>query len=407
MQVLMLSWEYPPNVVGGLGRHVAELTPFLVRQGINVHVVTPTAQVNNALVTVENGVTVHRVPAPMMSVETSDIYEKAVAVNKILETYGRELTPIYGRYDLIHAHDWLTGFAGIALARAWKRPLVATIHATERGRNRGLLSNELQLAIDQAERNLIEASEQIIVCSHFMFNEIQYLFQIPAAKLEVIPNAVDLVDVQNGHGPSEVAALRAKFADPDDLIVFTISRLVYEKGVQQLVQAAPQILAQCPQARILIAGRGPEAENLKWQAENLGVASRVNFIGFIPDETRNMLLKGAACAVFPSLYEPFGIVALEAMALNCPLVVSDVGGFSEMVKHEETGVTVYPGDAASVAWGVLHMLKHPEWARVYAARARQSIDLYFNWSRIARLTTSLYERILLPQASPQADVQSI
>ncbi len=407
MQVLMLSWEYPPHMVGGLGRHVAELTPALARQGIQVHVVTPTTQANEALVTVKNEVTIHRVMAPMIGAATTDIYVQAVEANKIIENYARELTSTYGRFDLIHVHDWLTSFAGIALAQAWKCPLIATIHATERGRNRGPLSNELQYAIDRAERDLIQQARQIIVCSHYMFDELQFLFQAPVAKLEVIPNAVDLADVPNGYNPIDLAAFRAKYATPDDLIVFTISRLVYEKGVHQLVQAAPKILAECPQARMLIAGRGPEAENLKRQAEHLGVADRVNFMGFVPDEARSMLFKVATCAVFPSLYEPFGIVALEAMALKCPLVVSDVGGFLEMVEHMETGVTVYPNDAASVAWGVLHMLNYPDRARLYATKARQSIDLYFNWPRIARLTTNLYERILLQQVDQKADAQSI
>lgn len=406
MRILMLSWEYPPYVVGGLGRHVAELTPALARQGLDVHVVTPTAKKDEARVTVEDGVTVHRVFAPLWGAETSEIYERAVETNRIIENYARQARETFGQFDLIHVHDWLTSFAGIALKQTWHSPLVATIHATERGRGRGHLTSQLQWSIDRAEHDLIREARQVIVCSHYMYNEIQYLFQAPASKLDVVPNAVNLADLRNGHNQAQSATFQAKYAQPDDLIVFTISRLVYEKGVHQLVQAAPRILSECPQARILIAGRGPEAEHLKQQAAGLGVSDRVNFIGFISDEDRNGLFKTAACAVFPSLYEPFGIVALEAMALMCPVVVSDVGGFSEMVKHTETGVTVYPDDADSVAWGILHTLNHPDWARNYALNARRSIDLLFNWPRIARLTIDVYRRVLRQQIDSEVNLQS-
>jgi glycosyltransferase involved in cell wall biosynthesis len=406
MRILMLSWEYPPYVVGGLGRHVAELTPALARQGLDVHVVTPTAKKDEARVTVEDGVTVHRVFAPLWGAETSEIYDRAVETNWIIENYAQQARETYGQFDLIHVHDWLTSFAGIALKQTWHSPLVATIHATERGRCRGHLISQLQWSIDRAEHDLIREAWQVIVCSHYMYNEIQYLFQAPASKLDVVPNAVNLADLRNGHNQAQLAAFQAKYAQPGDLIVFTISRLVYEKGVHQLVQAAPRILAECPQARILIAGRGPEAEHLKQQAAALGVSDRVNFIGFISDEDRNGLFKTAACAVFPSLYEPFGIVALEAMALMCPVVVSDVGGFSEMVKHAETGVTVYANDADSIAWGILHTLNHPDWARNYALNARRSIDLLFNWPRIARLTIDVYRRVLRQQIDSEVSPQS-
>jgi glycosyltransferase involved in cell wall biosynthesis len=199
---------------------------------------------------------------------------------------------------------------------------------------------------------------------------------------------------------------RAKYGDPNDKIVFSISRLVYEKGVHQLVQAAPQVLAECPEARILIAGRGPETDNLKRQAANLHVADRVNFIGFISDKDRSQLFRTAACAVFPSLYEPFGIVALEAMAMMCPVIVSDVGGFSEMVKHMETGITVYPDDANSIAWGILQTLNYPSLAHNYALKARQSVELLFNWPRIAGLTIEVYQRVLQKQIESHVNLQS-
>ena len=159
MRVLMLSWEYPPNVAGGLGRHVAELSPALVQQGLELHLITPTTKAETAQVTVENGVTVHRVLTPIMGVEAIDIYSQAIEANALLKAYALSLPALYGPYDLIHVHDWLTGFAGLALKKAWQCPLVTTIHATERGRARGYLRNPLQWAIDEAERQLIDQSD--------------------------------------------------------------------------------------------------------------------------------------------------------------------------------------------------------------------------------------------------------
>ena len=392
MKVLMFSWEYPPHVVGGMGRHVAELAPALAQQGIEVHVVTPVATESRSLMTVENGVTVHRVPKPEI-VDSVNFYERALRINQALENYILQAAEKYGPCELIHTHDWLTGFAAIALHRAWHCPLVATIHATERGRNQGHLPTHLQQSIDRAERELVHQAQRTIVCSHHMSNEVQYFFQLSPNQLDIVPNGVNILDLQNGCNQAELAAFRAHYAAPNDQIVFTISRLVYEKGVHLLVQAAPVVLQKCPQARVIIAGRGPEETNLKQQAEHLGVADRVNFIGYISDKERNLFFEVADCAIFPSLYEPFGIVALEAMALGCPLVVSDVGGFSEVVKHGETGIKTYPNNVESTAWGIMQALTQPDWVNKQTAKARKAVELSYNWQRIATLTIDVYQRV--------------
>ncbi|MEW5959672.1 MAG: glycosyltransferase family 4 protein [Chloroflexota bacterium] len=392
MKILMLSWEYPPYIVGGLGRHVAELVPALAQLGIEVHVVTPVLEQDHSSTTVENGVTVHRVPKPTVD-DSVEVYEQALRINQALENYLVQASQTYGRYQLIHTHDWLTGFAAIALQRAWNCPLVTTIHATERGRNQGHLPTPLQQAIDRAEGELVHQAQRTIVCSRHMSTEVQYFFQLPPHRLDVVPNGVNVLDLQNGSSPAELSAFRARYAPADSQIVFTISRLVYEKGIHLLVQAAPLVLQDCPRARIIIAGTGPEEKNLKQQAKNLGVADQVDFIGYVSDAERNLFLEAANCAIFPSLYEPFGIVALEAMALGCPLVVSDVGGFSEVVKHGETGIKIYPNNVDSTAWGIIQALTHPEWVKEQTIAARQSVEALYNWPRIAALTADVYQQV--------------
>lgn len=394
----MLSWEYPPHIVGGLGRHVTELAPVLAQQGLEVHLVTPTATIETATKAVENGVIVHRVFAPAASADDASIYDRAIGVNKVLKDYVYQ---IGANFELIHVHDWLTGFAGIDLQNVWHCPLVATIHATERGRGQGYLRNDLERSIDNAERDLIEKANRVIVCSHYMFNEVQLFFHTPPSRLDIVPNGVNINALWDGKGPGELAAFRAKYVEPDDLVVFSVSRLVYQKGLHRLVQATPRIFDRCPRARVIIAGSGPEKENLKHQAEYLGVSDRVKFVGFVSNEDRNQFYRTAACAVFPSLYEPFGIVALEAMALDCPVVVSDVGGLSEVVQHNETGITIYPDNPESIAWGVLHVLTHPDTAQEYARKGRQYVELLYNWPRIARLTKGVYQRALDKHATVQ------
>jgi len=393
MRILVLSWEYPPNVVGGMGRHVAELSPELARQDVELHLATPTASPDAPPVTTENGLTVHRVFAPALNTSTN-IFQRVKKVNQTLESHLYELSRQRGACDLIHTHDWLTGFTALGLKEKWECSVITTIHATERGRNRGHLGSQLQHAIDNAERKLTQHSERVIVCSCHMANEVQYFFRIPADKLDVIPNGVNIEALQNNVGPAELAEFRAKYAAPDDKVVFSVGRLAYKKSIHLLVQAIPQILQECPQARFIIAGKGPEAKNLQQQAKNLGIADRINFIGFVSDAERNMFLETADCAIFPSLYEPFGIVALEAMALHCPVIVSDVGGFAEVVKHAETGIKIYPDNIDSTAWGVTHALNNPEWAKRHANRAFNKVKEDFNWPRIAGLTIETYRRAI-------------
>lgn len=404
MRILMLAWEYPPNVVGGLGRHVAELAPALVQQGLQVRVVTPVTQLTNSVSSAEDGVWVYRLLHPPLET-LGNFYQAVLEVNQRMSDDLGQMSQQYGQCDLIHVHDWLTSFAGITLNQAWNCPLIATVHATERGRYRGRLDSPLQQAIDSAERELVGRADRVIVCSRHMANEVQYFFQTPFDKLAVIPNGVNIAELQGkNNNPAELAAFRAKYAAPSEQLIFTISRLVYEKGVHLIIQALPQILQECPQARLVIAGQGPEADNLKLQAQNLGVADRVNFIGFVADQQRNLFFKVASCAVFASLYEPFGIVALEAMALGCPLVVSDVGGFSEVVKHAETGIKIYPDNVDSTAWGITHALRNPEWVSKQAIQAHQTVAELFNWPRIAGLTHELYRHTVKPAPGQQSSV---
>jgi len=233
---------------------------------------------------------------------------------------------------------------------------------------------------------------RVILCSPYMADEVATIFQAPRDKLDVIPNGVDTrpFDALDG---VDLTGFRLRYARPEEHIVFAVGRMVQEKGQQLLVEAAPRILAQYPAAKFVLAGTGPMRKALVARASELGLDGRVCFPGFISDDDRNKLYKVASAAVFPSLYEPFGIVALEAMAARCPVVVSSVGGLTGVVQHHETGITVYPDSVDSLAWGVLHTLQHPAWSRARAETAYRVVREVFNWRAIAASTRAVYERV--------------
>jgi glycosyltransferase involved in cell wall biosynthesis len=392
MRILMISWEYPPGVIGGLGQHVAQLLLPLGRLGappIDVHLVTPRWHGGPPRERVGQ-VVVHRVEPISVA---DDYYATAWQTNLGLEESIRQLWQAEGPIDLVHVHDWNVSFAGRAVRERYGIPLLSTIHATERGRRRGHLYDDLARAIDQAERELVAASWRIIACSEYMRQEISRNFGCPPAKIDVIPNGVETARFDELED-QDLEEFRQAYALPSEHLVFSVGRLVYEKGFHVLVGAMPQILAHCPRTKVVVAGRGPELECLRSLAENMGLAERILFPGFIADDLRDRLLKVADCAVFPSLYEPFGIVALEAMAARCPVVVSDVGGLADVVTHDETGLTIYPDDAGSLAWGVIQALEYPEAAHARAAAAYRLVREEYNWTHIARRTAAVYERIV-------------
>jgi glycosyltransferase involved in cell wall biosynthesis len=231
----------------------------------------------------------------------------------------------------------------------------------------------------------------VIACSRFMAHQIHDYFHTPLDKIDVVPNGI-YVRPDPFASDEERLAFRRRFAGDDQPLVYYVGRIVYEKGLHVLLDAWPQVLAALPRARLLIAGAGGYLPALVQRAQDLGIATQVRFAGFIPDDERDQLYHAADVAVFPSLYEPFGIVALEAMAARCPVVVAATGGLAEVVTAHETGLCVQPNDPVSLAWGILHSLQHPDWSRTRAENAYRAARDSFNWHAIAGATAEVYTR---------------
>jgi len=387
MRVLMLSWEYPPRSVGGLARHVYDLAGALARDGVEILLVTCAAPGAPEYEEEQRGVHVYRVSPFGLSAPdftTWVLHFNVAMLERIMALLKRTDSP-----QLVHAHDWLVAYAARAVKHALAVPLVATIHATEFGRHNGL-HNPTQNYISNVEWWLTYEAWRVIVCSRYMEGELKYIFQLPGDKIRVIHNGVD-----PSHFTNRSTRVRRDFyAAPDEQIVFYVGRLVREKGVQVLLEAVPHILAHQPKTKFVIGGKGPYEGELRALAERLGIANRVYFTGYIDDEVRNALYHWASVAVFPSLYEPFGIVALEAMAARTPVVVADAGGLGEIVEHGLDGLKAYVGDANSLAQNILWVLGNPDQARLMQERAYRKVRTEYNWQEIAGRTRRVYDEVL-------------
>ncbi len=292
---------------------------------------------------------------------------------------------------LLHVHDWLGLFSGRALKHKYRLPLLSTIHATEFGRNNGI-HTDIQRYINDCEWQLQWESWRVIVCSGFMKSEVEHALGTPWDKTDVIYNGVDTERFDFAFEGDERARFRERFAAPNERILYFIGRMVREKGAQVLIEALPRVRFQYHDAKLVIAGGG-QREHLEQLAQYLGMARHVFFAGRVSDEDRDRLYKVADVAVYPSLYEPFGIVALEAMAARTPVVVSDAGGLREVVEPDVSGTVTWLGNPDSLAWGIVRTLKNPDLARRMADAAYGRCRTVFNWDVLAGQTKAVYERV--------------
>ncbi|HIK05447.1 MAG TPA: glycosyltransferase family 4 protein [Trichormus sp. M33_DOE_039] len=387
MKILVLSWEFPPRIVGGIARHVAELYPQLVQLGHEIHLIT--VEVGHAsMYEVVEGIHVHRVPVS----HSNDFFHWVVNLNQSMGHHGGKLILEEGDFDLIHAHDWLVGDAAIALKHTFKIPLIATIHATEYGRYNGI-HNDIQSYIHGKESLLAYNAWRIIVCTNYMRQEVARALASPWDKIDVIHNGIR-PEKKKHHEDFHAQDFRRQFAGDHEKIVYYVGRMTYEKGVSVLMNAAPKVLWEMGgYVKFVIVGGG-NTDNLKRQAWELGIWDKCYFTGFLSDEYLDKFQTVADCAVFPSLYEPFGIVALESFASRVPVVVSDTGGFPEVVQHTKTGVVTWVNDPDSLAWGILEVLRNPGYRQWLVDNAYEDLERRFSWPKLAQQTDAVYRRVV-------------
>jgi glycosyltransferase involved in cell wall biosynthesis len=389
MNVLLLSWEYPPRIVGGLGTHVHKLSTNLAKQGVNIHVITKDVP-GASDYEFSEGVHIHRVPLYPPEIPQEDWVPWTLQFNvALLERTIPIINEKIGKVHVLHAHDWLVAHAAIALKHAYRIPLVATIHATEYGRHQGHLPGIMQKIIHQVEWWLTFESVRTICCSNYMRDEVVKIFELPEDKVDVIPNGIEFDDFSTNVTTDLV---RMKYVEPDKKMVLFVGRLVYEKGVQTVIEAMPMVMDQIPDVRFLVVGTGPHARKLKAMSEESGLDEKVKFLGYIDGKSLIKFYKCADLTVVPSLYEPFGMVVLEAMVAGSPVIVADTGGLKEIVVHEETGLKFTPGDPVSLSEAIIRVLSDQELSRRLTSDARNFIGERYSWGRIALGTIEVYRR---------------
>jgi glycogen synthase len=389
LNVMFLTWEFPPRVIGGISPHVFNLSKSLAKSGVKVHVVTcdfPGAPARETL----DGVEVYRIdsyknPSP-------DFATWVYLMNLNMQ---REAAAIAGKLedkvDLFHAHDWLVATAGIGLKHVFRKPLLVTMHSTEIGRRDGIHTSTEKM-IAETEAWLTYEAWKVICCSQYMVSHVKWAFGLPDDKLVMVPNGVNM-QVYDEARQQNLKPFRSAFALPEEKLVLFVGRLVYEKGAHVLINAIPRILEKV-NAKFVIVGSGYMKDQLSTIVRSMGLEHKVMFTGFVDEET---LLKLQCCAdvsVVPSLFEPFGIVTLEAMAAKSPVVVSDTGGLSEIVEHDITGVKVYPNNTESLAWGITKVLTDDKYRNILRENAYKKIQEKYDWDKIAQQTKRIYEIVL-------------
>jgi glycogen(starch) synthase len=401
-RVLILSWEYPPVIEGGLARHVRKLAEALVRQGVCVDVLTrgvgPEPDAERPSLQERGGVTVHRVREPGWPRDLDRFVAWVEQMNADMLAAGLALAQEH-TYDLIHGHDWLVGQVSAALADRLGVPYVTTVHATEHGRHQGWVAEPPQSHIHAVERSMVRRADAVIVCSYYMRGHVADIFDIDERRVAMIPNGVDPSELR----PSgDLQRLRGEFAQPHEKLVLLVGRLVYEKGFQLALDALPEVIERVGGVRFLVAGSGTHEDELKAQAQRLGLLEHGTFLGWIGDDVLHSLYRIADLCVVPSIYEPFGLVALEAMASGCPCIVADTGGLREVVPvGERVGLRFNGGDAEHLGVMIERLLVDRALRDRLVTQASEHV-LRFDWDDIAQRTRGIYDE--LQELAPREEV---
>jgi len=373
--------------VGGLARHCWGLSRALARKGIEVHIITlefPDTPLEEEV----DGVKVHRVK---IEIGNPNFLVWVLLFNHFMEKKAGLLTQEVGEFDIIHVHDWLTTLAGISLKHTLNKNLVLTLHSTEIGRS-GELSSPDSSTKDSIEWWGTYEAKYVITVSDSLRSEVIGHFKVPEWKVVAIPNGIDIYVFKRNVDRNRV---RARYGvEPNDKLILTVGRLVPQKGFHFLIQAIPKVLMKHPNVKLVIVGDGWMRSQLEDLIRGLGLMGKVITTGFISDSELIDLYLSADVLVVPSLYEPFGMVALEGMAAGLPVIVSSVGGLRQIVEHDKTGVWVYPGDINSIAWGIDYVLSNPDHARMLANNAKRKAKEVFSWDAVAERTIEVYKRAI-------------
>ena len=415
MRIGFFVWEYPPALVGGLGTYADYITREYVAMGNDVTVFTLNPG-NLKTREILKGVEVHR---PLIS-DASNVFPMFVTDD--LKKWGTNIRMfndifIYNilsaskflnsmlkkescHYDVVCVHDWLSSISGLMAKNESKVPVAFHVHSTEWGRAGGQGSE----VVSYLEYATAQKVDKIITVSHAMQEDLaKHGWQ--KSKISVVWNGVDPERYSPKNcRPEEVEAVRQRYdVKPDEKMLLFCGRLTWVKGVANLVQAMPMALAEYPNTKLVILGKGEQQNDIVETANRLGISGKIACkFEFVPEKERILHYAASDVCIFPSTYEPFGIVSLEAMSMAKPLIVGAQGvvGFREQVVPlgpDQNGVHVNGGNPADIAWGIKEVLSDPERAKEWGENGRKRVLQYFTWRKAAEQTLQIYDSLQHPQ----------
>ena len=412
MRIGFFVWEYPPALVGGLGTYAEYITREYIELGHDVTVFTLNQSGKLKTREIFKGVEVHR---PMIA-DASNVFPMFVAED--LRKWGTNIRFfndifLYNilsstkfinglikkedyKFDVVCVHDWLSSISGIIVKNETRVPVVFHVHSTEWGRSGGQGSE----VVSHLENQTAQIADRVVTVSYAMRDDL-VRHGWPAEKISVVWNGVDPERYDPAIVKKEtVRKIREKYSIPDDgFMLLFIGRLTWVKGVRNLIQAMPSVLREYPKTKLIILGRGEEQSDIIEMAARLGVKDNVAYtFEFVPEEDRIAHYAAADACVFPSVYEPFGIVSLEAMSLAKPIIVGAQGvvGFREQVVstgEDQNGVHINGNDPSDIAWGIKEILRNPEGAKKWGENGRKRVIQYFTWRKAAEQTLQIYEQM--------------
>ena len=412
LRIGFFVYEYPPEIVGGLGTYADYITHEYVDIGHDVSVFTLNFKGELKTKEILRGVEVHR---PLIA-DASNIWPFFVVDD--LKKWGTNIKFfndifMYNvlsaskfinalikkekyNFDVVCVHDWLSSVSGLIIKNETKIPVVFHVHSTEWGRSGGQGSE----VVSHLEGAMAQNSDRIVTVSYTMQEDLIKHGWSPS-KISVVWNGVDpeRYDPKNVQ-KEEVDAIRQKYGIPNgwNMLLF-VGRLTWVKGIGNLLQAMPMVIKEYPNTKLVILGKGDE-QAIVDAAERLNIKDKVVYrFDFVTEKERILHYAAADVCIFPSTYEPFGIVSLEAMSMEKPVVVGARGvvGFKEQVISrgtDQNGVHINGEDPADIAWGINLTLSNPEKAKNWGENGRQRVLEYFTWRKVAEQTSKIYESLL-------------
>ncbi|MEM7821399.1 MAG: glycosyltransferase family 4 protein [Candidatus Aenigmatarchaeota archaeon] len=388
MRIAIFSWESLHSIsVGGLALHVTELAAALERKGNEVHVFTRIAP-NQKLYEVIDDVHYHRCPFGF----NSDLIQEMNNMSRSMAHFFFETENVAGNFDIIHGHDWHVVNALDEIKKTRNKKIIFTLHSNQFGRDGNHFHDGTARTITNIEWYGTYIADRIIVCSYAMKEETKWLHRVPEEKIRVIPNGIWVRDFDGFIDPWKDAKAKYGIGPLDPLVLF-VGRMTYQKGVDFLLEAIPDVLKDYPQAKFVFVGDGYMKNQLENRAKELRISHAVRFTGYISNEEKTNLMKASECIVVPSRNEPFGIVVLEAWACGKPVISTHGTGAGEIIWHEVTGLKVYQ-NPNSIAWGIKYILSNPEKARWMGSNGRFAAENVFNWDKVAEQTIEVYKEVL-------------